>query len=298
MEERDSAERQLTSTNLDIDNYKRENTILSQQLRDLGRQTRELIRIVAIHDDPSIQDRSVNEPDFEEEMATLAAVGDISDTDAIIDANLVTFRSVTEMQAQNQKLLRITRDLGRKMEEQDRTLRERVERTENEAINEAHQVILRLREELETGRRQHEGAVREREMLRKLLAQASPQNGRSNGYSDPSADTEALSDLRRMLAEQQSTHEAYRAEMTTDLNRLNEDLNNAHSDARNWEVQAAKANAQIEFLRGEICVTSSSSKANLFPVLQTDYSLPTTLPLQRVAKRWNSTRPSSDFKAL
>ena len=98
--ERDTYSQHIQQLDQKLAKGAKENSLLQQQLSDLGRQVQALLREISRRDDPSLP------PD--DEMADIepsSAVG------SIIDSKLVLFRSVTELQEQNVKLLAITRDL-------------------------------------------------------------------------------------------------------------------------------------------------------------------------------------------
>ena len=184
---------------------------------------------------------------------------DVTDTDAVVDQHLVTFRSVSELQANNQKLIRVTRELGQRMESQEADLRSRIHNQENAAVSEAHELIKSLKDGLSTAHTKLESAIRERDMFRRLVSQNSSHglNGRSNGIQQSSAteDEDAI-EARRALSDLQTSFDAYRNEMSIDLDRMKEDLANSHRSTRAAEVNASKAQAQADFLTGLLLVVA------------------------------------------
>lgn len=125
---------------------------------------------------------------------------------------------------------------------------------ENRAVEEAHELILKLKEEVE-GQRERMGAFeRERDMFRRMLAQrgegggmaAITSGGASNGTSD-SMDV----DTPRLLADVQSNFDAYKNEIAIDSQRLREDLKDAQHAANAARTELAKSKAQAEYTAGE-----------------------------------------------
>ncbi|PRQ70676.1 hypothetical protein AAT19DRAFT_10833 [Rhodotorula toruloides] len=247
--DRDTSERRAESLRLDVNRLSTDNTILTQQLSDLGRQVRTLSRVLATQENSSIQG-DANEFD-EDEAAILRRAEEIGDTDSVVSAHLVTFRTVNELQVQNQKLLKITRQMGHQLEQGEQEAVSRRQSEENKAVEEAHELILRLKKEIEAQRARTEAYEKERDMFRRMLAQrggaggaagaATATNGAGDGFT---GDIEAS----RMLAEVQANFDAYKAEIAIDTQKLREDLTQAQKDAATARTELAKSKAQAEHL--------------------------------------------------
>ncbi|BGP20306.1 Protein mlp1 [Rhodosporidiobolus nylandii] len=248
LSDRDASARTSESLRLDLTRVTNENTILSQQLSDLGRQVRTLTRVLAAQANPSLGDP--NDPHFdEEEAAILRRAETVGDTDAVVSAHLVTFTTLNELQAQNQKLLQITRTMGAQLEKGEEDARARVRGEENEAIREAHDLVLRLKQEVEAQRERVAVGEKEREMLRRLVAQ--------RGGAVPASSAAAVggaaivegadADAARLLADVQTAFEAYKAETGTDMARLRDDLQQAQREAGEVRTELAKEKARGEF---------------------------------------------------
>ncbi|GAA5901318.1 uncharacterized protein JCM6883_000178 [Sporobolomyces salmoneus] len=251
--DRDTSERRTESFRLDVERLSTDNVILTQQLSDLGRQIRTLSRALAKSENSSIEG-DVNDPALDEEEAVILRRAEESgDTDSVVSAHLVTFRSINELQVQNQKLLKITRQMGQQLEkgEEDAAARRRGE--ENKAVEEAHELILRLKEEVESQRTRTEAYEKERDMFRRMLAQRSGsalgQNGSGEGGGGGGSNL-AGSDLEasRLLTEVQANFDAYKNEISVDTQRLREDLAQAQKDASAARTELAKSKAQSEFM--------------------------------------------------
>lgn len=249
--DRDTSERRTESFRLDVDRLSTDNVILTQQLSDLGRQIRTLSRVLAASDNTSIEGEA-NDPSFdEEEAAILRRAEESGDTDSVVSAHLVTFRTINELQVQNQKLLKITRQMGQQLEkgEEDAAARRRGE--ENKAVEEAHELILRLKEEVESSRTRTEAYEKERDMFRRMLAQRG--GATTNGGAIEGGNAIAGSDIEasRLLADVQANFDAYKNEISIDTQRLREDLTQAQKDASAARTELAKSRAQAEFMSGK-----------------------------------------------
>lgn len=243
LEERDANDRRANGYRLDAEGAKRENEIINHQLSDLGRQVRALSRTLARLEDPSIASRSNDAEDVDMQDAQ----GALDDT---IPTDLLTFTSISQLVQRNQTLLRITRELSARMDARDEEAIRRLERTENEAVKEAHDTILALKDELERQRTQMEAGTREREMLRRLVSQRGGGGSTSgmNGHAPPMSGRDES--IARELADVQLAFEAYKTESTLNAQRSSEDVTTARREAATAAVASAKANAQIDFLNG------------------------------------------------
>lgn len=220
-----------------------ENNLLQKQLDDLGRQIQTLLRELTRRDDPTIPS--------DEELEALPGF----DTQTMISNNLVLYRSIDELQGQNQRLLKIVRDLGEKMESEEREYREVMEREQAEAIREAHEAMQDLASQLETQKKGSDALiqsyVKERDTLRGLLARSQKGAEVLKTVSLNGTGTPDTSGLAKELAEVQGQFEAYRTETDFDSTRLRNDLSAAQREVNSLGASLAKANAKIEYLSGQ-----------------------------------------------
>ena len=224
--------------------------MLQKQLNDLGRQVQTLLKEIARRQDPTIPS--------DEELEADESTAPAENIDEVITNNLVLFRSLPALQAQNQKLLGIVREMGAKMEAEEREYREALEKEQGEAVREAHEAITALQEQLETLRHAHDvkiqAFIKERDSLRALLARAErsgagkDSHGQANG-----AATE--SDIAKELAEIQEQFDTYRVETGVDSVRLRDDAVAAQREVAQLSTQLAKANAKLEIVGGAFCPT-------------------------------------------
>ncbi|KAH9056279.1 hypothetical protein EDB87DRAFT_1637584 [Lactarius vividus] len=240
LSERDSSVSNATEVSQRLAKTIRENDSLQKQLNDLGRQVQTLLKEIARRQDPTI-------PSDEELEADESTPAD--NIDEVITNHLVLFRSVPALQAQNQKLLGIVREMGAKMEAEEREYRETLEKEQGEAVREAHEAITALQEQLEAQRRAHDvkmrAFVKERDSLKVLLARAERNSSLKESHGQ--ANGEATdSDLQKELAEIQEQFDAYRAETGVDSVRLREDTVAAQREVAQLSTQLAKANAKLE----------------------------------------------------
>lgn len=242
LEQRDEQLRIAQDQSQKVKALNKENGLLQKQLGDLGRQVQTLLREITRRDDPTIP--MDDEP---EQPAAAASV------DEVITNNLVLFRNIEGLQEQNQKLLKVTREMGEKMESEEREYKEAMDEEQAKAIQEASQMIRDLEEKLEEEKRQAgiriQGYVKERDTLRLMLNRANGGQGSAAAMAVESAnDSEAAS----QLAEVQNQFEAYKTEIGLDSAMLREKLIVAERESHEFGAALAKANAKVEFLNDRL----------------------------------------------
>ncbi|KAF9556729.1 hypothetical protein CPC08DRAFT_75963 [Agrocybe pediades] len=218
-----------------------ENDLLQKQLEDLGRQVQHLLRDIARRDDPTIP----SDADLEE-------VEPATDTQMLISNHLVLFKSIDGVQQQNQRLLKIVRELADKLESEEREYRENMEKEQAEAIREAHEAMQELAAQLERQKKNSDAViqahVKERDMLKSMLARVEKNAGAGAITAAGEVSTVEQSELAQILAETQSQFEAYKTETDVDSNRLRDELAAAQKELNHQEAALAKANAKVEYL--------------------------------------------------
>lgn len=171
---------------------KREHELVSRQLDDATQQVRALMRELIVLRDPSAADR------MEDDGGEIEEQGDIH---RVISEQLVTFRSLSELCAQNGRLLRAVRELGTRMEERDAQV-------PDSAMDEASALIERLRDELENTRTSVDTLRRERDALRAARPASSGQSPVVQTVSDDSPQRIAAAEARAMRAESRAASAA------------------------------------------------------------------------------------------
>uniref|UniRef100_A0A8C4IU94 Nucleoprotein TPR n=1 Tax=Dicentrarchus labrax TaxID=13489 RepID=A0A8C4IU94_DICLA len=240
----------------------RDNQRYELQLGDMAQQ----VRVLLIE----LEEARGNHVVHEEEVSS----ADISSTSEVISQHLVTFRGVEELQKQNQRLLVALRELS------DAQEKEEFEATGNkrgeleQSLDKAQVELESLKEQRNQQVKMTESIVRQRDMYRVLLAQATgvsfPQQGTppeefsltSTPRRSPSAipttgtptalvsmATESAEALEakaalRQLQEVFSTYKKERVESDKTMNEQNEKLQEQLSDLHS---QNAKISTQLEF---------------------------------------------------
>lgn len=181
---KDDIESQLTSLTASSTSISANNDTLKSQVSDLSLQVRVLVREIAIRENPKLA--------YEPFDPVGENSNDLSDIDAVITNNLTAFKKLPELIEQNKKLLRISRELGRKLEDKvssAATSANGVQETDLEsatkAIENLSETVQTLRTQLTDVRSQLDLAIKERDMFSRLLVQ-----GRIMGMSNGAVSTD------------------------------------------------------------------------------------------------------------
>ncbi|KAH9936573.1 uncharacterized protein B0H18DRAFT_974482 [Fomitopsis serialis] len=238
LNERDSYAQSSEENAQKLTKSSRENDLLQKQLNDLGRQIRVLLKELGRNQDPTIPSDA--------ELGLDENPRPAENIEEVITNHLVLFRSIPQLQEQNQKLLRVVRDLGAKMESEEKEYRDALEREQSEAVREAHEAIKQLQEQLESQAKNSEVTIqaymKERDSLRTMLSRE------RSGQPAAIPNGDVNDDLEKELAEVQSQFEAYKNEMGVDSVHVRDEAVLAQREANQLRISLAKANAKVEFL--------------------------------------------------
>jgi len=214
--------------------------------RDLGRQVQHLLRELQEREMGLNGDLTPEETHVMQAMNEAYESGlDYTDTDKIISQRLTIFHNIVELQQQNQNLLRVTRQLGDKMEHDEREYQSKMENLESEALQKATQVIDQLRDELKSIRTKMESHVREKDMWRRMATGKIPP-GTTTNIEMPSAPTVPSEEQQNMLRELQLHFDAYRNEAATDQRTLNDQIRTLNAERSEALINAAKYKSQMD----------------------------------------------------
>ena len=259
----------------------KEGEVLRQQLRDLSSQIKVLLMETHLRgrgvDDLGADGRAQLER-LAQGQADTEVMESTTATDRLISENLVTFRNISELQEQNTNLLRITREIGERMEHEE-AVQKQLESTRN--WDELQQKYERCKDEIKSLMTQSSSYIRERDMFRRMLSHrgqvlsgtdgtsllGDPVNGDAtpktptpggivNSIEDSPA-TRDLADYAKLYRDIQAHFDAYRTEAATDRSTLKEQvdgLSKLNGELRSEVVrnssQVTLAHERYEMLQG------------------------------------------------
>jgi nucleoprotein TPR len=248
--ERDAQASLVQETTQKFSKVTTENKLLQQQLDDLGRQVQHLLRDIARRDDPTIP--------ADEDLDQV--VGETGNVGEVITNSLLLFKNVGDLQAQNQRLMAVVRNLSSQLENEELEYKANMEREQVEAIKEAHEAIQELASTLEREKRHHEKVtqayMKDREALKAMVAMAERAGVTMVPLESAPLPTEngvvgGGDELVKELAEVQNQFDVYRTEIGLDTLKLREDLVQAQREATAATAALAKAEAKVQYMTGE-----------------------------------------------
>ncbi|KAI9675502.1 MAG: hypothetical protein M1829_003306 [Trizodia sp. TS-e1964] len=171
---RDKADRDSKQLKGQVNSLKQEGEILRQQLRDLSTQ----LRVLLAEDQARKEGLDTLDPIVQAKLEHYARgdAGDeafegLSDTGRIISQRLVIYKNVRELQENNTNLCRVIRELGEKMENEEKKLKmERaVGATEFEELKTLRMRVESYKDEIKSMMTKSQSYIRERDMFRRML---------------------------------------------------------------------------------------------------------------------------------
>lgn len=279
--ERDQALRGAKKWEGHLEAKAKEGEVLRQQLRDLSSQVKVFLMETHLRDQ-GLDDLGADGRAQLERLAQGQADGEAIEgttaTDRLISDNLVTFRNIIELQEQNANLLRITREIGERMEHEE-AVQKQSERTRD--WDDLQQKYERCKDEIKSLMTQSSSYIRERDMFRRMLSHrgqlppgtdATSLFGESvNGDAPPKAPNPAgvvnsiedssatrdLADYAKLYKDLEAHFDAYRNEAATDRSTLKEQadgLSKVNGELRSEVIrnssQVTLAHERYEMLQG------------------------------------------------
>jgi nucleoprotein TPR len=236
---RDLREHEVKSLKAEAELRAEEMKELRTTTDDLSRQVQGLLRQIALLNDPSLANVSI---DGNAEVS--------SDGDIITD-HLVEFQSIRSLQEQNAKLLRLTRGLMAKLDAQeiDRAAINDNDREFGASLDQATETITKLHQSLVEAQKKISEVTRERDTFSKLLARGEglrkPAQMSNNGPLDDS-----LGSQEQLVASLQEEMQAFRHKADVEIAEVRAQLTAKVEEAGQAEVEKAKAEAQVILLKG------------------------------------------------
>ncbi|EME83929.1 uncharacterized protein MYCFIDRAFT_152207 [Pseudocercospora fijiensis CIRAD86] len=265
-EARDTAIRESTRWQGEAEAALRESAIRQQQLRDMSAQIKILL-VEAQSREQGLGEMSADER-LELERAARGELDDdtldaMTSTGRLISERLVIFRGVTDLASQNEKLLRLTRELGEKMEGDEARDKARQSAADAEELESLRQQVERYKDELQVTATQIDSYMKERDMFRRMLQHRGQLNpdanlqslfGQSvapgtpmrNSVGPPATPrSKDVDDLNKLLKEQQTFFDQFRNESVTDRRQLKEQVDSLAREKSTLQADLARAQSQL-----------------------------------------------------
>ncbi|ATY64543.1 MLP1 MLP2 [Cordyceps militaris] len=278
-EERDAARKAARKADSSLNTTLSENKILRTQLRDLGTQIQMLVfNIYALENgvDQLNDDEVFRLKQLEKGEVTQEALTDLSDTHQFITQKLVVFKDIQSLQAKNEDLLRITRELAEQIESEEALAAKHQAKDDHDKVEKLEHELTHMTEESKSIKTTLESYKAERDMFRRLLQQ------RSSGADDASVmrssldgrlplasiesgeQTETLSEaLRKLQAEYDSfreAHDSVRKDLRNQIEALSAERNGLQSERIKLQGEARLESERREMLQGNYAALQTENQ--------------------------------------
>ncbi len=246
--------------------------VLSQQLRDAGSEIRYLLMEQQVRE----HGHAMSREDFANmqraaDEALSQETSNLSETQQLVNQQLIVFKNIAELQEQNENQLKTIRNLVVNLESTESQERQQKYSSMERELQEAHSHVASLQSELKTMLTQTKSFAREREMFRSMLKRNGLAPGQVTDFSrslpvpaggspargfDETFITGGGADLSKQMKDLQDTFESHRQEFNTNTTMLRaqvDDLMKTNSrvqtEASRHLGQLTAANQRLEMLQ-------------------------------------------------
>ena len=240
----------LSVSEINMRDAERENGLMTRQINDLSRQVQHLLI--------QLQMLSDSEPPLSptEHAQLQRLLNGESDTDRLISQRLVLFKNIIELQQQNEQLLKITRELGQRMENEENETKRKLENLESAAVQEAKEAILILQDDLRKLQTQQDSLKRERDMFRRMLSNKveSSDEQVTNGIDHRPVISEQYAqkllkqneETAAVLREVNKNYEDLKSESADTVKSLNDHVSTLNVARGQLQINLSKVQSQLE----------------------------------------------------
>ncbi|KAJ8098206.1 hypothetical protein POJ06DRAFT_200750 [Lipomyces tetrasporus] len=262
--EKEDLEKQLKALTVSVNDGERDNKIYRQQVHDLSRQVQQVLFELQSQISGPSPLSAAEQAELRRLIADASSTEQLSDTDALISERLVTFKNTIELQQQNQNLLRVTRELGDRLEREEAETRRKMEDLEAAAVREKQAKIEELETEIKRTQTKMDSYQRERDMFRDILSGKNGANGATMAItvSPPATEHEgqAISadeyretvkkneEATKALKDLQEQFDIYRRETGVDMKMLNEQVIRLSDERATVQQELSRAQTQVELI--------------------------------------------------
>lgn len=259
-QDRDAAIREMRSCQGLLEGKIKEVEVLSQQLRDAGAE----IRYLLIEQHVRESGETLTREAFEElqrnaDEAMRKETENLSETQRVVNEQLIVFKSIAELQQQNENQLKTIRNLVSNLESNESREKEQENITMRQELETAKAQIQSYQDEIRTMVSQSKSFVKERDMFRNMLTRRGhqveptdfsrslpiPAGGSPARPLDGSVADGGESDYAKLLKDLQHHFDLYRQEATTDHSALKTQVDDLTKRNTQLQTEASRATGQL-----------------------------------------------------
>lgn len=271
-QERDMAKKAARKAEAALHTAQSEANILRAQLRDLGTQIQLLVFNLQAQErgwDQLSQQEAVRFEQLQRGEIAEGSLDDLSDTHRFISERFVAFKDIQELQAQNQELLRVTRELADKMESEEAlAAKQQAVNNEKELIS-LRETCSRLQDEIRSITVRMQSHIKERDMFRRMAESARVRPGEADSAAD--SQREVLSTIEQnpmeepeattILRELQSNFDTYRQESSIDRKAMREQVEKLSAEKNSLQAEVARVRSQYDLAQERLSMLQSNYEA-------------------------------------
>ncbi|KAK4145277.1 uncharacterized protein C8A04DRAFT_10854 [Dichotomopilus funicola] len=249
--------------------------ILQAQLRDLSTQIHVLIFNIHAREKGMDQLTEEETAQFERlQRGEVAenALDDMSDTHRFITERFTAYKDVFELQQKNEELLKVTRELATKMENEEALAAKQQAAQDHEEVQELRGTVGVLQDEVQSITVRMRSYMTERDMFRRMLQQkATPAEiqqvlgvPREDGQREVLASIEQPSDeanLTVALRELQAQFDSYRNDQSTDRNAMKDQIDKLSTEKGSLQSEVSRLSSQLTLSTERYHMLESNFKA-------------------------------------
>ncbi|KAK9449942.1 uncharacterized protein V1518DRAFT_426812 [Limtongia smithiae] len=270
--DKEDLEKQKEELLIKVNTAGRDSRIYRQQVHDLSRQVTTLLAELQSYT-TGVGPLSVAERAELRSLLESTASESESDTSTMISDRLVTYKNIMELQQQNQNLLRVSRELGEKLEQEEAESRSKMEGIEAAAVAAKQEKIEKLEAEIARVKTSMESYQRQTDSLRKVLEDkettvvSAPisETVHAIEYTDDRVAKEEYDAIvakyeesEKNLQELREQYNLYKTETTVDLKRLNSQLDETKDERLRMQQEVAHLRSKLELAGERLSVMSDN----------------------------------------
>ncbi|KAK4190830.1 nucleo protein TPR [Podospora australis] len=272
-EERDAAVKAARKAESTAATAQAEAKILRTQIRDLGTQIHVLIFNIHAREkglDQLTEEEARQFERLQRGEISEDALEDMSDTHQFITQRFTAFKDIYELQEKNEELLKLTRELANRMEDEEAKAAQQQAVADHEEVDKLRQTVSDLSDEVQSITVRMQSYMTERDMFRRMLQQkADPVEIRKVLGVDDQREVLASieqqqsdeADLTVALRELQAQFDSYRNDQSIDRNALKEQVTQLTAERSALQSEISRVSSQLTLATERYSILESNFKA-------------------------------------
>jgi nucleoprotein TPR len=273
-EERDLAVKACRKAEASAASSQTELKILQSQIRDLSTQVHVLIFNIHAQEkgiDQLTEEESQQFERIQRGEISADALDDLSPTHRFISERFVAFKNIHELQAKNQELLRMTRELADRMENEEALAEKHQAAEDHEEVERLRGTVVALQDDVKSLTIRMKSYMAERDMFRRMLQQkvSSGDIHAALGSSGEGSQREVLAsienasqadeaDLVNALRQLQAQFDSYRNDEATDRKTLREQIDSLSAENSSLKISNANIKSHLTVAEERLKILQSN----------------------------------------